>query len=265
MIDSSQNALSFGSVALDYDRGRPAYAVDAVRWILADVPGRRVADVGSGTGKLARQLMAEGADVVAVDPSPAMLDVLRRQVPGVSAKLGRGESLPLGDESVDVVVYSHSFHWVADREAAFSEAARVLTEGGTLVVTWNLRDETCDWVAALSRILGGHNRHDSWPNGDYNARVIGYPGTSFGPFEAANFPHQHVLSRDELMARVRSTVTYATASPDYRRQLLRQSDALIDSHPLLRDATIIRYPHVTATHRAHRLPHGDSPFQDGTA
>ena len=63
---------TFDSVAETYERSRPLYADDAVGWIARRLPFGRVLDLGAGTGKLTRQLLACGADVVAVEPGEAM-------------------------------------------------------------------------------------------------------------------------------------------------------------------------------------------------
>ena len=72
-----ERASSFGAVAEAYERARPGYPEEAVRW-LAGEPPRDVLDLGAGTGKLTRQLAAAGHRVTAVDPSPEMLDYVRR-------------------------------------------------------------------------------------------------------------------------------------------------------------------------------------------
>ena len=55
-----ERAASFGSVAGAYERSRPGYPDDAVRWLAGAVPCE-VVDLGAGTGKLTRSLVALGA------------------------------------------------------------------------------------------------------------------------------------------------------------------------------------------------------------
>jgi ubiquinone/menaquinone biosynthesis C-methylase UbiE len=95
---------SFGTAAVAYAEHRPDYAKAAVRWALEHAPGRRVLDLGAGTGKLTAALLASGAEVVAVEPDPAMLAELRRALPPVRALPGSAEAIPLPQASVDAVV-----------------------------------------------------------------------------------------------------------------------------------------------------------------
>src|SRR6478672_8835018 len=102
---------SFGTAAAAYAEHRPDYAEAAVRWALERAPGRRVLDLGAGTGKLTAALVALGAEVIAVEPDPAMLTELRRALPTVRALPGSAEAVPLPDASVDAVLAGNALHW----------------------------------------------------------------------------------------------------------------------------------------------------------
>ncbi len=147
----SEPALSFGAAAGEYDRARPEYPAEAVRWLLPDGP-QRVADAGAGTGKLSGVLQAAGHEVLAIDPDAQMLAALSARYPGIPTLVGTGESLPLDDQSVDAVTFGQAWHWV-DPAAASREVARVLRPGGVLGLFWNLRDESVAWVHELSGIM----------------------------------------------------------------------------------------------------------------
>ncbi|SDK50825.1 Methyltransferase domain-containing protein [Glycomyces sambucus] len=148
-----RHASSFGAAANMYAEHRPDYAQAAVRWALAPAPGPRVLDLGAGTGKLTATLIALGVDVVAVEPDPAMLTELRRSLPGVDARSGSAEAIPLPDASVDVVLAGNAMHWF-DMALAGPEIARVLAPGGILAGLWNVVDDQVEWVARLARVSG---------------------------------------------------------------------------------------------------------------
>ena len=80
-----------------YARARPGYPADAVAWLVGDA--RRVLDLAAGTGKLTRGLAADARELVAVEPSEAMLAELRRAVPAARALVGTAEAIPLPDAS----------------------------------------------------------------------------------------------------------------------------------------------------------------------
>jgi len=96
-----------------------------------DLRGRRVLDVGCGTGTLAAWLAERAAAKVwGVDASPEMLAVARMKVPeGVGLKLGKAEELPFKDGWFERAVSSLAVHHF-DRAHAFPEIHRVLAPGG---------------------------------------------------------------------------------------------------------------------------------------
>src|ERR1700722_6331460 len=74
-----------------YERARPEYPAEAVAPLEARAgitPGSRVLDLAAGTGKLTRQLHADGATCLAVEPSGSMREVFQRMVPGVAVAGG---------------------------------------------------------------------------------------------------------------------------------------------------------------------------------
>ncbi len=141
---------AFAEVAGAYERGRPSYPEDAVRWLAGDEPCD-IVDLGAGTGKLTRALVALGHRVTAVEPLAEMRAQLESAVPGVAAVSGNAESMPLEDASADVVTCAQAFHWF-DHAVALPEIARILRPGGRLALVWNTRDDRDTWVAELSEI-----------------------------------------------------------------------------------------------------------------
>ena len=117
-----------------YERGRPGFPEDAIAALARECgiePGRRVVDLAAGTGKLTRQLVPFGADLVAVEPVEGMRRVFAERLPDVPILDGTAEALPFEDGSVDAVVASQAFHWF-DPVAAPREIHRVLAPGGAL-------------------------------------------------------------------------------------------------------------------------------------
>ena len=205
-----ERAGSFGAAADVYDRSRPSYPVEAVRWALP--PGaQRVLDLGAGTGKLTEVLLGLGLDVVAVEPSEQM----RARIPGRAEVLaGSAEQVPLPDAAVDAVLVGQAFHWF-DLDLALPEIARVLRPGGTLGVLWNERDETVPWVRQVWDLWGGEPE-----------RVVGevrLTGTTeLAPPERAEFRHAQPLTADLLVDLVASRSALITMPADERVEVLQR-------------------------------------------
>jgi len=156
----SERARSFETVAADYERYRPDYPEEALRWTAERLglrPGACMLDVGAGTGKLARGLVALGFEVVAVEPGRQMLEQLRGAVPEAEAHEGPAEALPLPDASVDAAVAGQAFHWF-ERGKALAELHRVVRPQGGLALLWNWWDERDPLQHELGELIGyaGH-------------------------------------------------------------------------------------------------------------
>jgi ubiquinone/menaquinone biosynthesis C-methylase UbiE len=101
--------------------------------------GTRVLDVASGPGTLALRAAARGANVTAVDFSPAMISRLQKRAAAgavdVHAVVGDGQALELADGAFDAAFSLFGVIFFPDRTRGLRELARVLSTGGRAVVT----------------------------------------------------------------------------------------------------------------------------------
>ena len=227
---------SFGAAAAAYAEHRPDYAQAAVRWALEPAPGPRVLDLGAGTGKLTATLVGLGADVIAVEPDPAMLSELRRALPAVPALPGSAEAIPLPDASVDAVLAGNALHWF-DMFAAGPEIARVLGPGGILAGLWNVVDNRVDWVAGLERVsgsaaIGPRDTLSSWRAATADAHLPKHgPVAQFGSPEQAEFPHRQRRTADALVATFATRAGLLVMPEQEREATLGRIRALLASRP----------------------------------
>jgi SAM-dependent methyltransferase len=111
--------------------------VPLVAAVAASAP-RRILEAGCGWGELAAWLARDtGAEVVAIDLSPRMVELARQR--GVDARVADVQSLPFGDGQFDCVVAAWMLYHVPDLDRGIAELARVLRPGGKLVAVTNSR------------------------------------------------------------------------------------------------------------------------------
>lgn len=139
-------AEGFASLADTYDARIAGHATILLEQTetLAALPrlgGKRVADIGCGTGRYVLRLPELGAsESLGIDLSPQMLAIARKKAARGErdVKLARGDllgSLPLPDASLDVAICAMTLTFVDDLGRALENLARTLAPGGVLVVS----------------------------------------------------------------------------------------------------------------------------------
>jgi SAM-dependent methyltransferase len=102
----------------------------AVLDALGPLAGRRIADIGCGTGRLLGILNSQGAQAVGIDTDPVMLTLAATRGPVARADAHR---LPLADASVDAAVTVATLEFTAEPGQVLTEMARITRPGGRLV------------------------------------------------------------------------------------------------------------------------------------
>lgn len=196
----------FGRRAANYDTLRPADANWWERFELlvqaADLRGRRVLDVGCGTGTLAAALAERAnAKVWGIDEDAAMLAVARERVPGsVGLKQARAEQLPFRDAWFERVTFSLVVHLV-DRPLAFAEARRVLSaEGRLAIVTFDPSHFAAFWLNRFFPSIEAIDR-GRFPTGEALTADLAEAG--FASVETHLLDQVTTLGREEALAKIR--------------------------------------------------------------
>ena len=243
-------ATSFGRAHGAYELGRPEYPAAALAWLLPASPGH-VVDVGAGTGKLSRGVLAAGHRVTAVDPDPEMLAALARRSPEVITRVGTGEATGLASACADGIVFGQSWHWV-DPAAGSREAARVLRPGGRLGLIWNTRDDRSDLVRELTRIMGESHAEQLLCSGGPRIEA------PFAPPETARWEWTRQMTVPEIIAMAESRSLLITMPEPERARTLGEIRTLLAEHPDSAGRERIPMPYVTRGFRA-EAPHADRP------
>lgn len=238
-----------------YERGRPEFPKDAIDFLveaLAVGSSSRVIDLGAGTGKLTRALVPSGARLTAVEPVEGMRKKFASFLPGVEVFKGTAESMPLPEGSADAVVVGQAFHWFQGEEA-LQEIHRVLKPGGKLGLVWNVRDESLDWVAGLSRIINVF-KADAPRYGTFEWKKPFDRTTLFTPLEKQIFPFLQKGGAEMVVDRALS-VSFISALPEKDREgVAHQVRELLASHPQTRGKTEFEIPYRTEIYWCQRKP-----------
>jgi SAM-dependent methyltransferase len=230
-LPGSEFSRSFGSEAVRYAQYRPSYPDAAIDYVFAGLQPERILDLGAGTGKLTASLIGRAAEVVAVEPDPAMLAELSRAVPEARAITGTAEQMSLADASVDVIVAGQAYHWFA-HPAADHEMARVLRPGGVVGLLWNFPDRTVEWVPKVYRAT----RDEAPP---WSFETIPLDRHLFGAAEESTHPSAHVLDGPEGLLNLVHTWSWVITRPaDEQAAVDDRLRAIIAEYPALQGETV---------------------------
>jgi SAM-dependent methyltransferase len=238
--------VGYQRAAADYERVRPSYPTRSLA-VLADAldlgPGKRVAEVGAGTGKFTRLLALTGARVTALEPVAAMRARLSELLPQVEVVDGMAESTGLATGEVDAVVAAQAWHWF-DPAAALAEVERVTKPRGRLGLVWNTLDETVPWVAEYSKIYRQW-RTDAVPghrDGTWRRFFDEVPGWT--PLAGEHVPNPFVTDREGVLGQALTSSVISTLDSASRTQVRRELEAVLDRHKETCGARI-EIPYVT--------------------
>ncbi len=178
----------FAGTASSYARFRPPYPGDLLDLLVAAPPGRRrVVDLGSGTGELARPLARAFDEVLAVEPEPEMVEVGIARAAGddignITWSIGRAETAELEPASADLIAVGSAFHWM-DRELVLDKAAAGLARGGVFAVVggnspWTGKEPWQQLIVSVIEDVVGPRRR-----------------AGAGEFREPSDPHEVVMAR----------------------------------------------------------------------
>lgn len=171
--------VDFGPTAADYARYRSGFPPEFFTRLAAlgvGLPGQRIADLGTGTGVLAREFATAGCVVTGVDVAPELLAQAREldAAAGVDVtyRVAPAEDTGLPAGAWDVVTAAHCWHWF-DAPRAVEEVRRLLVPGGTVVLCsrdyvlqpGNVCAASEDLILAYNPgwpMAGSPGTHDEW-------------------------------------------------------------------------------------------------------
>ncbi len=137
------NSISFDRAAGFYDqtRGMPPDATTQMASLAIDLIGpnatTRVVEIGVGTGRIAKPLIANDIRLVGVDVSRSMMSLVQQEMPNAKLINGDVTCLPLASACADAVIAVHILHLVHDWHATLAEARRIMRTDGVFLLGRN--------------------------------------------------------------------------------------------------------------------------------
>jgi SAM-dependent methyltransferase len=150
----------FDELAGVYDETLPRHVVEhylgkRTRFVLrVRPPPARVLDVGCGTGALAARLAEVGYEVVGIDPSQGMLDVMAKRAPEIESVHASAAEMPFEQGEFDLSLSVATMHHIAEPDAvrrALAEMVRVVRPAGRILV-WDHNPRNPYWPYLMKRV-----------------------------------------------------------------------------------------------------------------
>ena len=239
----------FGQVANSYARSRediPVALMESLQLRNIFFAGKRIADIGAGTGALTRKMAMRNADVVGIEPSHELraqalaLNVKKNfQIPYLHAT---AEATGLEDSKFDIVTVMRAWHWF-DRLRAIAEIKRIIKEKGTLIVIDSGFLTGTTVVAKTFEVLSKYLEGGLTPAGskaDSKLRMNGFPVEWFKEWQDTGFDLRDFyklnytveFSKQEWLDRIESVSWMAGLEESERKKaLLELSSAISEQEP----------------------------------
>lgn len=166
----------------NYVKYRPSYPT-AVLDCLRDECGLEstsvVADIGSGTGILARLFLQNGNQVIGIEPNKEMRqagEAYLAEFDQFTSVNGTAEATTLPDDSVDFVTAGQAAHWF-DREKSLPELQRILRPGGFVVLVWNTMNfDATPFMQGYGQLYQRYLSNKPERNDELRGHVVAYLG-----------------------------------------------------------------------------------------
>lgn len=216
--DYSDHAATYEHRA-DYD----AAAIERMLRHVAQPQLSLAADIGAGTGKLTRPLLAAGLAVAAIEPNKHMR-AIAAQIPANAAarwQHGHAELLPLAANSVDLACFGSSFN-VVNAAQSLREVTRILKDDGALAILWNHRDLLDPLQAAVEAEIRAHIHeyaHGS-RRADPSATVLATG--QFVALDSYRCAFEYATCREDYLAAWRSHATLARAAQSQFEPIMKR-------------------------------------------
>jgi SAM-dependent methyltransferase len=225
----------FSNRVENYVKYRPGYPPVIVDLLAAEchlTSTSVIADVGSGTGLLARLFLQNGNPVWGIEPNQPMrtaAEQFLKDYPNFTSIAAVAEATTLPESSVDFVTAGQSFHWFSAEEA-WIEFKRILKPGGWIVLVWNERQlDATPFLGAyeelLQRYAPEYQEVSHQSGGDIEFKAFFGPG-----LQERSFANSQFFGYEGVKGRLLSSSYAPLAGHPNHEPMLDQLQRIFEAH-----------------------------------
>lgn len=199
----------FSNRVADYIKYRPGYPSEILTFLKSEIgfgENWTVADIGSGTGLLSELFLKNGNDVFGVEPNDEMRlagEKYLNKYSGFISLNGTAESIPVEDNSIDLITAGQAFHWF-DVEKSKREFIRILKPECWVILVWNERLTDADTFAKEyeNLLLEYSIDYKTVDHRNINNKIL---GDFFTSYKLKIFPNKQEFDFEGLKGRLLSS------------------------------------------------------------
>jgi SAM-dependent methyltransferase len=233
MLDPTQR---FSNRVEAYAAARPGYPAALLHFMIQETqltPKSVIADLGSGTGLLAKLFLDHGNSVYGIEPNREMREAGEEYLKDATKFVSMGtraEATGLPEKSVDFILAGQAFHWF-DPLPTSHEFRRILRTDGWCVVVWNERlAEASPFMAGYTELVAQYQQDRAFSTEnrrrDQNALSILFAGD----FHFKAFPNDQTLDRKQFISRIESSSYMPAAGTEFHPEMVKAAGQLFDKY-----------------------------------
>jgi len=230
-----KNSITKFTGKVDYfAKFRPAYPEQIIGLLERKIDfdsSKDIADIACGTGILSRLFLTNGNLVFGVEPNEEMRlkseKDLSKFLNFISVS-GTAENTALADKSVDIITVGQAFHYF-DLKVIKKEFKRILRKDGYVIIVWNERKNSTQFMKDLNNILKSLNQE--YEEAEKNLIDKKLLNTFYNEenLESGSFPNFQTLDLNGLKGRVQS-ITYVPESGDEHKRIMNEVKDVFDKY-----------------------------------